>query len=84
MNNRRNNVYIEYLGYNLTVSIWCKILNIKPRPIYSRIKNGWNKIDALELMPLPKSKDWSQAVKRNISKNIIVQYIEKNKNDLFC
>lgn len=84
MNNKRNNIHIEYLGYNLTVSIWCRILNIEPRLIYSRIKNGWNKIDALELMPLPKSKDWSKAVKRNISKNIIVQYIEKNKNDLFC
>lgn len=84
MNNKRNNVYIEYLGYNLTVAIWCKILNINPRPIYSRIKKGWNKIDALEFMPLPKNKDWNQAVKRNINKDIVAQYIEKNKNVLFC
>ena len=46
-NNKRNNRVFEYKGKCLTLSEWCKILNIPYKRTYYRINSGWSFEDAI-------------------------------------
>jgi len=46
-NNRRNNRVIVYRGVSRSLAQWCRIFNIKPPTLISRIDRGWNIDDAL-------------------------------------
>lgn len=47
--NKRGTVYANYRGQTKPIKEWSIILNIPYTRLYSRIKSGWNAIDAIEM-----------------------------------
>lgn len=45
--NKRNNVWIDYMGERLVVIDWCKRLGINETTVYNRIINGMEPLEAL-------------------------------------
>jgi hypothetical protein len=50
MNNTSFNVFIEHDGRKLTISQWARELNIKPNTIVTRLRRGWQSVDALSAL----------------------------------
>lgn len=51
MNNRSNNVVIEWNGKSQTRSQWERELNMKPTTLRSRLKAGWSLDRAMQPLP---------------------------------
>ena len=51
MNNKRNNVFIEWNGKKQTVRQWERELNMKPTTLRSRLKYGWSLEKAMQPLP---------------------------------
>lgn len=51
MNNRRNNVFIEWDGKKQTVRQWERDLGMKPTTLRSRLRNGWSLEKAMQPLP---------------------------------
>ena len=46
--NRRNNRFLEIDGRTACLKDWCREFKIEPATVYSRIKRGWNTVEALQ------------------------------------
>lgn len=57
-NNKRSNRYLSYKGYNLTISQWAHLLNVKSQILNDRInKLKWTIEDTLEKPPIKSRKN---------------------------
>ena len=50
-NNKNDNRYIEYMGYNFTVSIWSEITHLSTSLIYRRLQKRWSPEQTLRIPP---------------------------------
>jgi len=49
-NNKRTNIYIELFGTTHTVTEWCRQFGFNHKKIRTRLRNGWHKYEAFEIV----------------------------------
>ena len=76
-NNRGDNHYIYYNGYNFTITIWSEITKISADIITSRLKKGWTTEQILRT-PLGSSR-WSGEY---LAWNVPIEYVKYHNPDL--
>ena len=40
-NNRRDNIWLQYMGYNFTLAQWARLLQLNYKTLASRVRRGW-------------------------------------------